>query len=366
MVDTTRQKIGRALAGFGAGVQGRGPEFLAGLRQQEQDLDENRKQALLKDAFTIQRMFQNGQFDAAHDLILNRVESINALGGDNSDTLELLNKFNSGDLEGVFNDVSTVVEFAQAERRLDFPGGAGKAFSQKTTGIQTDPATGQQFTGVFDPNTGTTIRQDIPGAFGETPTERSAREVGQVSQEATVRATATRTSQIKQEIGDRNRQAARSQAPLREALTLAQTASQGLKGSALLKLSRFLPDIDVTDEAALDANLKRLAIDELQKFKGPTTDFEFRVVQSIAGTVGDSRATNIARLKSLDRSNWFARREGQQFNKWVDQGNRPDNFIFNFQEELKTKRGTFSLQDLQDTAVAQNLTITEVLKKLNR
>ena len=132
-----------------------------------------------------------------------------------------------------------------------------------------------------------------------------------------------------------------------------------------LALCISLPSISQALQV-IDANLKKLAIDELQKFKGQTTDFEFRVVEQIPGGIGQSKSANIGRLKSLDRSNWFIRRELTQFNKWVAQKNDPDQFIFNFQERIRTKRGEFSLMDLQDTAVAGNLTINEVLEKLNQ
>ncbi len=364
---TTAQKIGLALQGFGAGVQGRGPEFLTGLRQQEQDLDDNRKDALLKDAFTIQRMLQSGQISPAREIIMNRLQAIEQLGGDNSDTLGLLNKFDAGDIKGVFNDVSTVVEFAQAQGLLQFPGAADKKFSQKTTGIQTDPVTGQQFTGVFDPNTGTTIRQDIPGAFGETPIQRTTREVGQVQKEEVVRRTAARASEIKAEIGERKRGASRAQVQLRQGLELAKTASQGLTGQGKVFLARLFPNIDVSDEAALDTALTGMAVEILQKFKGQTTDFELNVTRDITGRLGDSKSANIARLKSLDRNNWFIRRESQQFNNWVDQGKRPDDWPgLDLEEKLKTKQGSFTLQQLLVTAARDTMTMPEVLKKLNR
>ena len=150
------------------------------------------------------------------------------------------------------------------------------------------------------------------------------------------------------------------------ALTLAQKASQGLAGSAKLQLSRLIPGIDSTDEGALDATLKQLALEQLQQFKGPTTDFEFNVTQTIGGALGQSKESNLARIKSLDRARWFNEREFQQFNRHIKDGGDPDNFRFDFQDKVKTRKGRFSLQDLQDTAVDQNLTIDEVISRLNR
>ena len=104
----------------------------------------------------------------------------------------------------------------------------------------------------------------------------------------------------------------------------------------------------------------------MQKFKGPTTDFEFQKTEQIAGTLGDSKAANRAKVASLQRANWFNQREFEQFQAHIKAGKSPDTFGFNFTEQVKTKRGLFSLQDLQDTAVDNNITIEETIKRLNK
>jgi hypothetical protein len=175
-----------------------------------------------------------------------------------------------------------------------------------------------------------------------------------------------RISEITTEISTRNRDAARSERTVNKALTLAQQASQGLSGATKLRLSRLMPGIDAGDEAALDAATKELALEQLQAFKGPTTDFEFGVTQSIAGGIGQSKQANIARLKSLKRATWFNQREEEQFRKHTKTGGDPDSFRFNFGEPIRTKKGVFTLQDLQDTAVQQAMTIDEVIKSLNK
>ena len=167
------------------------------------------------------------------------------------------------------------------------------------------------------------------------------------------------------DMGERNRSAARGQRPLKQALTLIGKADQGLTGSAKLQLSKLIPGINVEDEGQLDAVFNQLALEQLQQFKGPTTDFEFGVTQDIAGSISNSQTANMARVKSLDRNNWFNQREFKQFNDYIKNGNDPDGFAFNFQETLKTKKGAFTLQQLQDTAVSNNLTIEEVLGSLN-
>jgi hypothetical protein len=139
-------------------------------------------------------------------------------------------------------------------------------------------------------------------------------------------------------------------------------------GRGKLALARFFPGIDASDEGALTSAFKSLALDELQKFKGPTTDFEFAVTEDIAGSLGNSASANTARLASLERANWFADRESQQFNDHVKAGHDPDEFFFNFNELVTPKKGgkSYPLQSLQDTAVANHISIDEVIKRLSR
>lgn len=183
---------------------------------------------------------------------------------------------------------------------------------------------------------------------------------------AGAKARESRISELRKEYSTSIKSAARSDIKLNQALTLAERATQGLGGDAKLKLAKLFPGIDVTDEGALMSSFRSIALDELQKFKGPTTDFEFGVAQSVGGALGDPKTANIARLNSLKRNNWFVMREEKQFKDFVRSGGDPDSFSFNFGEPVKTKKGVFTLQDLQDTAVQNNLSIDDVLKRLNQ
>ena len=116
-------KIALALQGFGAGVQGQGPYFQHMLNQQEQQLSEGRKMALIQDAYTVQQHLQNGNIPIARATLLNRLQAIKKLGGDPSDTMGVLQKVESGDIPGALQDVSTVVNFAQAKGLLKLPKG---------------------------------------------------------------------------------------------------------------------------------------------------------------------------------------------------------------------------------------------------
>ena len=175
-----------------------------------------------------------------------------------------------------------------------------------------------------------------------------------------------RASARKTQFSDQRQIAAAALPRLTEAFKLAEVADQGLTGRGKLLLSRLpgMEGIDVTDSAALDSALTNLALAELQKFKGPTTDFEFGVTQNIVGSLIGSQAANLARIAALQRNNWFLGREAEQFNTWTDQGGDPDRFTFNFEEVVNTGKGDYTLRQIQDTAVSNSMTIEQVLEAL--
>ena len=179
-----------------------------------------------------------------------------------------------------------------------------------------------------------------------------------------------RGSALKSEYSTKARQSASSAVKLSEALQLAKVSDQGLTGTGKLYLSRVFPGMDISNEVALDSALLGLALDGLQQFKGPTTDFEFGIVQSISGSLLGSAKANQARISSLQRNNWFVQEEFNQFNDWVDAGEDPDRFRFNFNKLITVGKGDkeqdITLQDLQETAVHYGISIDEALATLNR
>ena len=191
--------------------------------------------------------------------------------------------------------------------------------------------------------------------------------VSQAERTATATQRVKRASDITTELSGKSRQAKRGAINLNQAANLIEKASQGLTGRGKVLLGRVFPGIDVRDEGALEQSLKLLAMDELQKFTGPTTDFEFTVTEDIAGSLGTGQSANRARVASLRRAGWFATREFEQFQRHIKSGGDADAWGgFNFGEEIKTKKGVFTLQVLQDAAVNQHISIEEAIKRLNK
>ena len=352
-------------------------------QQNQQALGSERNQQRLSSIHeTGQRLkplLASGDIEGAQGVLTANIQNIQSridAGETNLDvteSTEALAKLQSGNVEGLLNDINVI-------ESLVVGGDKGqRQFAPQKSAPIVDPVTGQVSTPVFDPNTQTTSLIPIEGAIQETPTQKSEREFKQSQQAAdidvrttqrkeTIKKTVARTSALKSEFSEKRRQAARSTRRIAEAIKLSSKATQGLTGQAKVQLGRIFPGIDTGNEAALTGAFKSLALDELQKFKGPTTDFEFRVTEDIAGSLGDGESANRARLASLGRAAWFADRESKQFNDHIKAGHDPDEFFFNFSELVTPTKGgpSYSLQSLQDTAVANHMSIDEVIKRLSK
>jgi len=361
------------------------------VQQQQQNIDINQQnidkatdQRILKSindfAVTNQHIIdeaeRSGDFGALQQAMVQRRAQLVQSGLPTDETDEGILMLGQGDIQSL-----DVIDQLRNSRQLfnQQSGQRAKQFALQSNAPITDPITGQVSTPVFNPATGETQLVPIKGAIQETITQKADRqqkakvkeaelEVKTTKRVADIKRTATRTSALKKEFGDRRRLAARSTRKIKEAQKLAEKATQGLGGVAKVQLGRIFPGIDTGNEAALTGAFKNLALDELQKFTGPTTDFEFRVTEDIAGSLGDGASANKARLSSMERAAWFNDRESQQFNDHIKGGHDPDEFFFNFNELVTPRKGgkSYSLQSLQDTAVFNHISIDEVIKRLGK
>jgi hypothetical protein len=335
----------------------------------------NRLTAINETGQRIKPLLESGNIQGAQAVLIDNIANIQARINNGEDlditeSTEALAKLQNGDVTGLLGDINSISSL--------ITGGKGqKQFALQSNAPITDPVTGQVSTPVFNPATGETQLVPIEGAIQETPTQKAARQQQQLVKAAdldvstterkeTIKKTVARTSALKSEFSEKRRAAARSKRRILEAQKLLEKATQGLTGQTKVQLARIFPGIDAGNEAALTSALKSLALDELQKFKGPTTDFEFRVTEDIAGSLGDGASANKARLASLNRAVWFADKESEQFNNHVKAGHDPDEFFFNFNELVTPKKGgkSYSMQSLQDTAVANHMSIEQVIKVL--
>lgn len=317
------------------------------------------------------KLIQAGMFDEAAQYLDEEAAKVESLTGEEATRLRMAsNAIRTGDQEVMGNFVNAGMALDPTKQ------GKGGLASAKTeilsdgTAIQSMP---DGTTQVRDPSGALVTGQKRIDTLKSAQKQRlstlqSEADINVAEAQAKAQATqrASRVSSITKELSDRNRSASRESIKLNQAFKLAGSAEQGLTGASKLKLAKIFPDIDVTNEALLSQSLTGLALEQLQNFKGPTTDFEYGIAEQIAGKIGDPKSANIARIKSLQRANWFNKREFDQFKRWTAAGKDPDTFGFDFGERVSTKKGDFTLQDLQDTAVDMNIGIDEVIQRLNK
>jgi hypothetical protein len=87
---STMDRIANAFQGFGAGVAGRGDEFLRNQQLQRQELSDERKRAAAEDLRRAKAFIDNNDLKGLQALAQERLGYINQLGGDPSDTEQLI------------------------------------------------------------------------------------------------------------------------------------------------------------------------------------------------------------------------------------------------------------------------------------
>lgn len=126
--------IGTLLQGVSAGLSGNLPQFNAMqdqrqmIAKQEKEQEQQKQQilakeryaAMVQDAYQLQKLIGSRKMDAAVKLLDNRIESINQLGGDPSDSLRVKSLLVSGD----------PAQFAQLRKGLQDTVDAGAMFWQ--------------------------------------------------------------------------------------------------------------------------------------------------------------------------------------------------------------------------------------------
>lgn len=316
------EKIGLALQGFGAGVAGRGPEFV-------QQLDDRRKAAMAQDAVRVQQLLSTGNTADAVALLSNRIDNINRLGGDPSDTQGVLNKLNAGDTKGALNDVSAFVEGATRAGYIkppdygsDMQTSAPKkvigttASGAKVNGsvsIQFDPTSGgykAEFipdVGSVDPNDPivSTENVDVAGLTGE-------QRIG-MQTEASSYLKGEETRQQKQRVANEKRivrqtdfineaMAVSEQIPtVRRAIKLLEQVKTGNVGPGLMQWAKQTMGIQAADEAELSNALSVMVLQQLRPtFGAQFTKAEGDWLKTIQPNLGKSNEGNLRILKQLE------------------------------------------------------------------
>ena len=155
-------RIGRMMGGMGAGMQGRGAEYLNALTKQDERLDNSRQQAMLKDLSKMNSLLDKGLFMEAEKLAVNRVTDLENLNGDTSHTRQLLDLLRNGEYDKaraiVSGEVDTAVDMGLMKRRA--------AANLQTKKVR-NPVTGKLEMYAFDPRTGQFVGESLGEATGD-------------------------------------------------------------------------------------------------------------------------------------------------------------------------------------------------------
>lgn len=316
-------------------------------------IGENRVKDMVTAASRAKYYMDNDRPDMAAKFFETRLNNLKKAGRNPAETEEIFNDLSQGRVGDAKIKIESFLNTVSKDPKFDF------------YAPQTDPETGQMFVTKVDRKTGAAERVNIQGAIGQTPMEKSGLEVQTAQQVKKAELSEKRTSDYNTTMNDQLKLANSSTANVEKALIAAEKATQGLPGEAKVMLSSLGFPIDVTDEAQLDAATKEITLQNLQAFKGPTTDFELNYSADIGGSLGSGKSANVARLNAVKRANWFKKQEVDQFRNHMKNGGTADDFSFDFDKPIKTKKGEFTLRDLQDTAVHNNMPVEEVLRKLN-
>ena len=108
-----------------------------------QNLDKSRQKAFFQDAREGRKLLEAKDGEGFLDLLSDRLENVEKLGGDPSDVQSVLQSFNSGDIEGTLNQLKMVEQTGIEEGFLrDLTPKAKGGYKSVSGGMVFDPSTG--------------------------------------------------------------------------------------------------------------------------------------------------------------------------------------------------------------------------------
>ena len=145
------QKFGEMLGGFGAGVQGRGAEYITAVQERRAEEEKKRLAAMVKDAKQTYDFLNRGDVNNAMSLIQDRVQMIGELGGDPSDTARIGSMLQSGRIAEAQNELRGFLrpfmpteaikasELTDSGQRVSFDPLSGQATAEDVAGFRAKP-----------------------------------------------------------------------------------------------------------------------------------------------------------------------------------------------------------------------------------
>lgn len=172
---------------------------------------------------------------------------------------------------------------------------------------------------------------------------------------------------VRTEVKANARNAGRHKARVKNLQRTLDKASQGPLSQFIPALSRVIPGIDGTDEQAAAAQINDFVLDKMSAFKGSTSEKELEFAKETVQRLGNTREANQIITRSFLNAALIAEQEDRQLKEHVKNGGKPRDFVFDFDAVAvpgHKVHGDVTLSDIQETAIANGMTMEEVIDKL--
>jgi len=312
------------LQGFGAGVRGGGQQFLQNRQTQLTNLSNERRQGMLIDNRGALTLLRKGDVPRATQLLQNRVQEIQRLGGDPTDTQGLLDTITRGDIQGAIADSEVLDNAAVLRGFLPQPTAAAipKVIKvDKGVAVMQDPTTGEVTTQRLQGFGGLSQTKDVqrsvnlPGGVVQLVYEDGTIELVEPSAQdrATIEAAedrgtslqqarsegraigkvaGTKTEQRVQTVINEGVDAVQGIPILRRSLQLLERIETGGIDAARLRAKQLF-GVEGADEGELSANLGRTVLGQLRAtFGAAFTEKEGARLERMSAGFGKSQAAN--------------------------------------------------------------------------
>jgi hypothetical protein len=334
------------------------------LEQQMGIQDQRRKQAMVDDAKRAELLIKNGDTQGAMNLLSDRAQQSSQSGGNPRDTMQVYNALRAGQpdqaLQMITNFRQLFDEGYQAGGQQQF---APSDPQKKLSELNALQARLQQAQASGNPQAIAQAEADIKeyqrfAKVDMTPEESAALKVREARE--------TESAKLDERLQDETlrswRESRSLNTKIKNDLSIAEkvidSATQGLMAPLASFASRVGLPVDMTQEGALEAVMTNFAMNELAKFKGPSTDFEFGVSERIGGRLSDSRTSNKAKINLLKARTWLEEQRQRQFADYRQQkGVKPSEFSFDENKIVKVGNKEMPIAKAFDLKVNEALGI---------
>lgn len=172
---------------------------------------------------------------------------------------------------------------------------------------------------------------------------------------------------VRTEVRGNARAAGRHKARVKSLERTLMKAAQGPLAQFIPSLSRVIPGLDGTNEQVAAAQINDFVLDKMAAFKGSTSEKELDFARETVAKLGNTREANMAIIRSFLNASYLAEVENEQFDRHTANGGKARDFVFDFDTVIlpgHPTHGDVTVSDIQETAMANGLTMEAVVRRL--